>query len=168
MSWNWSRKFAYVLKLTYSGHDLEVVHQTKLLGVVVDTSGRWNAHIDYITAKAKRRAYLIQRLKRLGASDDTLKLIYVLFVRSILEFAAPLWTGAVTQNKKLTMQLQRVQNYICRIIRPDLAPAETEAMLKLCSLEGRRINATHKFAKGMGEMPILTLNLQKVYAKCQF
>ena len=89
----------------------------------------------------------------LRASDDTLKLIYILFVRSILEFAAPLWTGAVTQNKKLTMQLQRVQNYICRIIRPDMAPAETEAMLKLCSLEGRRINATHKFAKGMAENP---------------
>ena len=105
------------------------MYKTKLLGVVVESSGRWNSHIDYLTNKAKRRAYLIQRLKRLGASDETLKLIYILFIRSILEFAAPLWTGALTQNKKLTLQIQSVQNYICRIIRPDLEPSETEAQM---------------------------------------
>ena len=80
-------------------------------------------------------------------------LIYILFIRSILEFAAPLWTGALTQNKKLTLQIQRVQNYICRIIRPDLEPSETEAQMNLCSLESRRIDITRKFAKGMTENP---------------
>ena len=121
--------------------------------MMVDSSGRWNTHIEYITNKARRRIFFLRRLQRLGASQETLKQIYILFVRSILEFAAPVWTGALTQNKKLTNQLEKVQRYVCRVIRPDLDPKQTQRELKLLSLEERRIQISRKFANRMVKNP---------------
>ena len=54
--------------------------------------------------------YFLRRLKRLGATEETLKEVYILFIRSLLEFAAPLWAGELTGNKKLTNQLDKIQN----------------------------------------------------------
>ena len=77
--------------------------------------------------------YFLRRLKRLGATEETLKEVYILFIRSLLEFAAPLWAGALTGNKKLTNQLDKIHNYACRIIKPQLSPieAQTEFLRKL-------------------------------------
>ena len=49
----WSRKYDFMPNITYNNQNLEVVYKTKLLGVVVESSGRWNSHIDYLTNKAK-------------------------------------------------------------------------------------------------------------------
>ena len=73
--------------------ELEVVNQTKLLGVICSSSGRWADHIRYLVQRANKRLYFIRRLKKLDASLSTLKKAYVIFVWPILEFCVPLWTG---------------------------------------------------------------------------
>ena len=95
-------------KMSYNNQTPEVVHKAKLLGVTINSRGRWNDHIDEISRRAKSRIYFLRRLKELGASQTTLKDMYVLFVRPILEYAAPVWTGALTENKKLSNKLDRV------------------------------------------------------------
>ena len=42
---NFSRKYDFLPKLEYDGHLLEVEYTCKLLGVMIDSSGRWNEHI---------------------------------------------------------------------------------------------------------------------------
>ena len=111
LPFNFSKKYDFVPNLEFDGNLLEVEYQSKLLGVMIDSSGSWRAHIEYIAMKANRRVFFLKRLKRLGASQETLKLIYILFIRSILEFAAPVWTGALTGNKKLTNKLNKV--HVC-------------------------------------------------------
>ena len=116
---------------------------------MVNSSGRWNDHVEYITNKARKRIFFLKRLKMLGASENTLREVYFLFIRSILEFSAPLWTGALTENKRLSYQIQRVQNHVCRVIRPDLDSTQAEIELGFCSLESRRLKLARKCANQM-------------------
>ena len=148
-----SRKFDFQPLLSYNDQPLDIVYSAKLLGVMIESTGRWNEHIEYVSKKARRRLFLLQRLKRLGASDATLKQIYILFIRSILEFAAPVWIGGVTANKKLTNKLAQVQAYACRIIQPNIPPDQTQADLGLQSLEQRCLVITKKLGTKMMRDP---------------
>ena len=60
---NFSTKYDFMPKLQYAENELQVEYRTKLLGVVIESTGRWNEHIDYIANKAKQRVYLLKRLK---------------------------------------------------------------------------------------------------------
>ena len=71
MSFCYSKKFAYIPRLQYDRETLEVVEKAKLLGVMVNSSGRWNDHVEYITNKARKRIFFLKRLKMLGASENT-------------------------------------------------------------------------------------------------
>ena len=37
-----------------------------ILGVIVNENLKWNCHIDYITAKASKKLYVLRLLKRAG------------------------------------------------------------------------------------------------------
>ena len=53
------------------------------------------------------RLWFLRRLKLLGASQETLLEIYKLFCHSVLEFGAPVWSGALS--KKNVQDIERVQ-----------------------------------------------------------
>ena len=65
LPFNFSRKYDFMPHLEFDNETLEVVYQAKLLGVILDSSGRWNEHINYVTRKAKQRVFMLQRLKRI-------------------------------------------------------------------------------------------------------
>ena len=64
--------------------------------------------------KGNCRLWFLRRLKTLGASLETLVDIYKLFCRSILEFGAPVWSGALTKQNQ--QNIERVQRNALRII----------------------------------------------------
>ena len=158
---NFSKKYDFLPKISYDGNELEVEYKSKLLGVIIESTGRWNSHIEYVANKAKQRVFFLRRLKSLGATQQTLREIYILFIRSILEFSAPLWTGALTENKKLTDKLDRIQRYVCRVIRPDLEPSQAQSVLNLSSLEERRLKTSEKCANQMAKDPMFTSMFKK-------
>ena len=65
-----------------------------------------------------RRAYakiwMLRRLKRMGASQTAMLLIYYRHVRSILEFGVPAWNGALTV--KEAAMIERVQRVAVKLI----------------------------------------------------
>ena len=87
----WSTRFKPELR--YNLSLLDVVTSAKILGVICSSDGSWSENINYLAGKANKRIYFLRRLKKLGASNNTLKDVYCLFVRSLLEFCAPLWAG---------------------------------------------------------------------------
>ena len=93
---------------------LEVVEEIRLLGVMVTSDLKWNAHCDYICQKAFARMWMLRRLKPLGATTEDLLQIYITQIRSILEFAVPAWNSGLT--KALINQLERVQKCALAII----------------------------------------------------
>ena len=71
MIFNPHRKYSGLPQLTLSGEDgeyLDVVENTKLLGVKIRSDMRWCDNTDYICKKGYSRLWILRRLKCLGAS----------------------------------------------------------------------------------------------------
>ena len=94
---NFSRRYDFVPELEIGGEQLEVVYSSRLLGVQRTSDCRWNDHVANLIQKANVKMWYLRRLKNLGASESTLKEVYVLFIRQTLEFVAPLWTSSLSK-----------------------------------------------------------------------
>ena len=84
----------YVESLPYidiNGTDIERVTQAKVVGVTISSDLSWNAHVDEIVAKTRKRVYMIYQLKRAGNNQIDLVRIYVSVIRPVVEYACPVW-----------------------------------------------------------------------------
>ena len=146
---NFSRKFDFVPEFMLQGEEPEVVYLTKLLGVMCSSDCKWAQNTAYIVRKASSKLWFLRRLKTLGVSKESLVDIYKLFVRSNLEFAVPLWAGAIT--KKEIGNIERVQKIAAAIILGSRYTDYNEALeiLDLELLSDRRTTLTLKFAKNL-------------------
>ena len=126
---------------------IEIVEETKLLGLMIRTDLKWYSNTDYMVKKANSRLWTIRRLKKLGASDADLLDIYMKQVRSVLELAVPVWQSGVTQAEKL--QIERVQKSVFHIVlgRGYVSYKQALKTLNFESLESRRQKLCLKFAK---------------------
>ena len=89
--------------------------------------------------------WIIRRLKTLGGSKNTLKLIYFQHIRSILEFGVAAWNGSISQ--KQSAKLERVQKVALRLIYGRLKSyTELCKEANVTSLESRREKLCLQFA----------------------
>jgi hypothetical protein len=70
---------------------IESVSQAKVLGVTISSDLSWNAYVDEIISKARKRVYMIYQLKRAGINQNNLIRIYVSVIRPVVEYACPVW-----------------------------------------------------------------------------
>lgn len=91
--------------------ELERVSEICDLGVTIDSKLRFNKHISIITAKAWSTLGFIRRHAADFTDIHALKTLFCALVRSILEYAAPVWSPYhLTQN----IQMERVQKCFVR------------------------------------------------------
>ena len=65
IQFNKSRKYDFPPKLYLSdNHELEVVKDIKLVGVIISQDLRWLKNTDFICNKATRKLRIIRRLKK--------------------------------------------------------------------------------------------------------
>ena len=83
------------------------MEQSKLLGLVLTSDLSWGPNTNYITGRAYSKLWLLRRLKQIGAKTGELIDVYNKQVRSVLEFAVPVWAGSVTL--KQSQLIERVQ-----------------------------------------------------------
>ena len=96
---------------------IRLVEETKLLGLVVTSDLSWSANADYILGRCNSKMWMIRRLKRLGASYEDLLDVYYKQIRSILEFAVPVWNSSITGEH--IAQLERIQKTSLHVILGD-------------------------------------------------
>ena len=70
---------------------IERVSQVKVLGVTISSDLSWNAHVDGIVSKSRKRVFLIYQLKRAGIGQCDLVRIYISVIRPVVEYACPAW-----------------------------------------------------------------------------
>ena len=164
---NFTRKYDFIPNLTLGPDELEVVYETKLLGVICCSSGKWTENIKYLVKKANARLYFIRRLKSLGASIATLKEAFILFVRPMIEFCAPLWAGALyhQSGKALSESLERIQRSFCKLLFPTRDYESSIESLKLQKISERRLILTKRFGSKMAENPKFSYLFPKVTGK---
>ena len=103
--------------------------------------------------RCKKKLWFLRRLKKLGASTDDLLDLYHKHVRSILEYAAPLWHSAI--NGEYRLRIERVQKAALSIILGD-SYTSYRVGLKLTGLETlfeRRRKLSLKFAQKSQKHP---------------
>ena len=125
---------------------IQVVEETKLLGLQITNDLKWTSNTHYLIKKAYKRLWIIKRLKILGANTEALLEIYLKQVRCILELAVPVWNGSISLEGKA--QLERVQKCALHIILGKNYLSYENALSVLCleSLEDRRASICLKFA----------------------
>jgi len=95
------------LLLTSSGC-IERVTQFKLLGVFIDSTLSWNAHIDYIVKKAAKRLYF------LSFKTFWFNVFLCCCCSPILEYCLPVWNHNLVQY--LSDKIESIQKRAIRII----------------------------------------------------
>ena len=148
------RKFPVVYPdLNISGTPLPVVTSCKLLGVYIDSDMSWNTHINKIVSKACQCIFILHRAKKFRFTTKSLLTLYTWYIRTGIEYAAPVWHSALTQAQR--SRLERVQRRCFRIILGREYESYGQALTRLgCStLEERREMLTRRFGKSLLRSP---------------
>jgi len=132
--------------LEIGGQKLEVVSDTKILGLTIQSNLCWDLQVNNMISKCSRRLYMLSRLKRFGVPVEDLVSVYVGYVRPLVEYAAPVWHGSLTAHQ--TQQIERIQKRACRIILGPAYTTYTDALASagLQTLDIRRHHLCTQFA----------------------
>ena len=134
-------------ELVVDGHEIEVVEEMRVLGVIVTSDMKWAANTHHMVTRANKKLWVLRRLKKSGASEEDLVDIYCKQVRSLLELAVPAWHGGLNNVDQL--DIERVQKSACHIILDSNYTSYRNALNYLClePLKVRRDKFRLKFAK---------------------
>ena len=118
---------------------------------------KWSSNTEYIVKRANKKLWILRRLKLLGADRDDLLDVFFKQVRSILEFAAPVWHSSLTGEDRLS--IERIQKSALHIIlgqdynsyRSALKTTRLESLFerrrKLCRTFAKKSLSHPKFSK---------------------
>ena len=140
------RNIDFMPEVTIDNHELEVVDEIRLLGLILRSDMRWISNTNNMIAKANKRLWILRRLKNLGANQIDLVDVYIKQIRCVLELAAPAWQGGISQVEK--QDLERIQKSACHIILGEFYESYKDALklLELETLNVRRNRLALKFS----------------------
>ena len=150
---NFTDKYQFGTRLHLNDEIIEVLDSTKLLGTIITSDLKWDMNTISIIKKANARMELVRRVAGFGAAEEDLKIIYFLFVRSLLEQSAPVWHSSLTEEN--SDDLERVQKSAVKIILGTkyLGYEKSLAKLDMLSLKERREQLCLSFAEKCVKKP---------------
>ena len=98
--------------ISFQGHVLQDTNNHKHLGITLRSDLRWSDHISDITNKASKLVGIMKSLKYI-LDRPILETIYISFVRPILEYASPVWSGCTESDQD---KLEYVQLEAARVV----------------------------------------------------
>ena len=123
----------------------KVEDQAKLLGITFNNTLTWNSHIEDIVKKVSKRLYFLVQLKRAEVSINDLGLFYITCVRSVIDYAVPVFHCALP--KYLIEELERIQKRAMAIIFPECNYQEALDRANICKLEDHHKHICNKLFK---------------------
>ena len=119
----------------------------RLLGTMVTDDLKWDMNTSKIVKTANSRMELLRRVASFNPPIEDLKIIYVLFIRSVLEQSAPVWHSSLS--KENSEDLERVQRSALKVILQDSYKGYIKglAQLGLEDLSSRREGLCLTFAQ---------------------
>ena len=97
----------YERQYTLGSSYFSVVQSEKDLGVSISDTLNWNIHTDNIVAKAQKMLGLLYRTSK-DIDDISVKcLLYLTWVRPVLEYASPVWSPYKKRNINKIEKVQR-------------------------------------------------------------
>ena len=100
--------------LHLNGVPIPVVDECKLLGVHLNSGLNWKTHVDKMLKKANKTIFILIRAKKFQFSLPSLVMLYEWYIRTALEYAAPVWHPGLTEQQH--EKLERIQRRSLQII----------------------------------------------------
>ena len=141
-----NHQFQSLLSIPGSSSKIELCFKTKILGYWLTHDMKPATHVKHITKIAYSRLWAISRLKTAGVSNDDIFHFFIMKIRSVLEYAAPVFTSMLTESDK--SDIERIQKIVFKIILgQDYIDYEQSCILmKTSTLQARRQNLSLRFA----------------------
>ena len=122
----------FVTRLTVNNIKLDQVHVSKILGVWVSQDLSWDKNTTEMCKRAYSRVSMLTKLKYVWVPIEYLIEIFVLFIRSTLEYCAVAFHSSLTVDQ--ATDIERVQKTCLKIILGDSYVSYTAA-LEMCNLQ---------------------------------
>ena len=100
------------------GIDIEPVKSVKLLDIIVTDKIKLNENTNYICSRASKRLYHLKQLRRAGVNSVDLLAFYKSVIRSVLEYAFPVWH--TSQTVADSSRIESIQRRAMKIIELEL------------------------------------------------
>ena len=127
---------------------IERVSAHKLLGVCHQDNLKWNRHVEEMVKKANKRLFCLRECRRANLPQEVGLTCYQTKIRSVLEYAAPIWSGLPLY---LVDEIENIQNRCINILGIPRESLQTlqDRRDKLTVEEFKRIqsDATHPCKK---------------------
>ena len=119
--------------------------ETTLLGVIVSNDLKWAKNTSYICLKAWRKLWILRRFLLLNLDRFEMFDVYAKEIRSILEYAVPVWHSSIT--KKQSSEIESVQKLSFKIILGPVYLSYRNAceIFHTQTLEQRRLELCKRF-----------------------
>ena len=139
MIFNPTRNYQFTTRIQLNNINVDVVKETKLLGTYISDDLKWDTNTTMLVKKANARLQLLRKVASFSSDKSDLKLIYTIFVRSILENSSTVWHNLISQENK--DNLERVQKCAMKIILKNKYKDYQTALnkLELFSRKGEKI-----------------------------
>ena len=109
---SFSKNNAHLPPLYINGQELEVVQNTKLLGVTITDNILWNLHINETIKKASKRLYFFRQLKCARVSTLDLVRFYTCCIRSVCDYAVPVFHSSLPNYLILQFKTSAEKSFI--------------------------------------------------------
>ena len=98
MPFNFTKKYDFIPRFMFPGDHtpLDVIYETKLLGVTISSDLSFNKHVTNISEAATKTLWILIRFRDMGADTGQLLNLWQQKGRSILEFASPVFFSRLT------------------------------------------------------------------------
>ena len=147
MYFNQSLKYAFPPEYSFAnGELLNVIEQTKLLGVYISSDLSWRYNTSKMTSKAMSRMWLLRRMKLLNLPSKVILEYYLKEIRPVLEYAVAVWHAGITVAQ--SQDIERAQKCALKIIlgQQYLSYEYACNYFELDTLENRRLELCTNFA----------------------
>ena len=85
MRFNASQTKDFIPKIAIENYTLQVVRQSKILGITLKDPLKWDSHVSNICNKARKKIWILRRMMNVGLSYELILDVYIKEVRSTLE-----------------------------------------------------------------------------------
>ena len=144
---NFTTKYQFKTRLYLNDTLLENVEETTLLGTKISSDLSWTSNTNHLILKAYKRMEILRKLYSFNVPVHDLVHIYILYIRSVLEFNCCVWHFGLT--KEEICDLERVQKTACKIIlKQEYEDYESAlSQLNLQNLNDRRAILCKRFTE---------------------
>ena len=147
MIFNNSKKLQFTTDLKLKGERLNIVDETKLLGLIITSDLKWNKNTEKIVKDANMKMKMLHIASKFVMNKQDLVHIYKTYIRSRLEYSCTVWHNSLSKMNE--SDIERIQKSALKLILKDKYE-DYESSLKLLNLESlheRRNKLCLRFAK---------------------